>query len=284
MRKDVIEALKDNIAIFVLLLGIYTSGHVVFVDTIGLRLELQVIMVVLAVFTLVHYALKPDFLGQINNEMAGIRIRYGNILIGGTKLTDDIFLKNGDSRRFNKYYIGEIYLNNNDNLIPNSQRDNFEDTVTWRKIQNYIKEDFKLLEKDVRSFSTEYNKSIPKLRTKVEKIIDEIDDSLDSGMMTHDQKADLLEKTQKKIIELTKINKNKSDPNEQNDINKIKKKLEGRKIELQKKKKFKPPMLEAKLDRKQRFILEIITDYIRSEYGNEDVTKLRDVLLEKLTK
>jgi len=47
---------------------------------------------------------KSHFLGQINNEMAGIRIRYGNILIGGTKLTDDIFLKNGDSRRFNKYY------------------------------------------------------------------------------------------------------------------------------------------------------------------------------------
>jgi len=74
--------LKDNVAVFVLLLGIYTSGHVVFVDTIGLRLELQVIMVVLAVFTLLQYLQEPNFLEKINKEVLLVLLLIVTLLIG----------------------------------------------------------------------------------------------------------------------------------------------------------------------------------------------------------
>jgi len=79
---NVIGVLKDNIAVVVLLLGIYTSGHVVFVDTIGMRLELQVILVVLAVFTLVHYLLQPNFLRKINKYELLVLLLILTLLIG----------------------------------------------------------------------------------------------------------------------------------------------------------------------------------------------------------
>lgn len=49
------QNLKDNFVVFSIIIAVYTSAHVVFVDTIGLRLELQVLMIILTSATLWTY-------------------------------------------------------------------------------------------------------------------------------------------------------------------------------------------------------------------------------------
>jgi len=70
---------------------------------------------------------KTDMMGVIRSNMLvdGLRVRSGNIMIGDKSLMSDLFRE----RRFNGYQIGEIHAVD-DNLIPNSRRDDFEDNPT----------------------------------------------------------------------------------------------------------------------------------------------------------
>jgi len=57
-----------------------------------------------------------------STDMDGLRLRYGNILIGNKDTLSGFFRE----RRFNNYLIGEIHICDT-RLIPNSRRDDFED-------------------------------------------------------------------------------------------------------------------------------------------------------------
>lgn len=65
-----------------------------------------------------------NLLGSIHSLslMDGIRVRCGNILIGGKNLLSDFFRE----KRFNNYFLGELHIVNT-RLVPNSRRDDFED-------------------------------------------------------------------------------------------------------------------------------------------------------------
>jgi len=56
------------------------------------------------------------------SDMEGLRLRYGNILIGNKETLSGYFKE----KRFNNYLIGEIHICSNV-MIPNSRRDDFED-------------------------------------------------------------------------------------------------------------------------------------------------------------
>lgn len=73
------------------------------------------------------YGKRKDLLGAIKRgeAYAGMRIRVGNILLGDSHLLDRCFRED----RFNAYIVGEIHVANN-NLIPNSRRDDFVDNRT----------------------------------------------------------------------------------------------------------------------------------------------------------
>jgi molecular chaperone HtpG len=58
-----------------------------------------------------------------STDMDGLRLRYGNILIGNKETLSGFFRE----RRFNNYLLGEIHICGN-GLIPNSRRDDFEDS------------------------------------------------------------------------------------------------------------------------------------------------------------
>jgi molecular chaperone HtpG len=58
-----------------------------------------------------------------STDMDGLRLRYGNILIGNKDTLSGFFRE----RRFNNYLVGEIHVCGN-KLIPNSRRDDFEDS------------------------------------------------------------------------------------------------------------------------------------------------------------
>ncbi len=68
---------------------------------------------------------RKDLLGAIlrRESVEGIRVRVGNILIGDRDLLDRVFRQ----ERFNSYFLGEIHAVD-PGLIPNSRRDDFEDS------------------------------------------------------------------------------------------------------------------------------------------------------------
>lgn len=65
------------------------------------------------------------------NNVDGLRVRHGNILIGDKYLLADFYRE----RRFNGYLIGEIYTLDH-KLIPNSRRDDFEDSSFKEEFYN----------------------------------------------------------------------------------------------------------------------------------------------------
>ena len=70
------------------------------------------------------YGKRSELIGTINprDGVSGIRVKVGNITIGGERLLDDCFRES----RFNGYVIGEIHVVS-PLLIPNSRRDDFVD-------------------------------------------------------------------------------------------------------------------------------------------------------------
>lgn len=68
-----------------------------------------------------------NFFGTIaEDNISGIRVRQGNILIGDNKTLSPYFIES----RFNNWCIGELFIVSND-LIPNARRDGFENNKVW---------------------------------------------------------------------------------------------------------------------------------------------------------
>lgn len=68
------------------------------------------------------------------NQMRGLRVRSGNIQIGNDDVVQDLFKEN----RGNYYFVGEIFAED-DKLIPNSQRDYFNENETRVKFEDELR-------------------------------------------------------------------------------------------------------------------------------------------------
>jgi hypothetical protein len=95
--------------------------------------------------------LRRDLLGSIRKgePYAGVRVRVGNILIGGSHLLDKCFRED----RFNSYLIGEIHINS-PQLKPNSRRDDFIDGDEKTSFYNSVEKEIGLpFSKEIRERS-----------------------------------------------------------------------------------------------------------------------------------
>ena len=68
------------------------------------------------------------------NQMRGLRVRSGNIQIGNDDVVQDLFKEN----RGNYYFVGEIFAED-DRLIPNSQRDYFNENEIRVMFENKLR-------------------------------------------------------------------------------------------------------------------------------------------------
>lgn len=80
------------------------------------------------------WAAKTDYAGTIqDNLVKGIRLRKGNIQLGGSNALNSIF----KDTRFNGWLIGELHLISPE-LVPNARRDNIEKTKAYYDLQEQI--------------------------------------------------------------------------------------------------------------------------------------------------
>ena len=94
------------------------------------------------------YGRRQSLLGAITrgDDLAGIRVRVGNIQIGDSHLLDLCFRE----PRFNSYVIGEIHVDSS-SLIPNSRRDDFIDNAEKGTFYNTIEKKIGLpISKEIR--------------------------------------------------------------------------------------------------------------------------------------
>jgi hypothetical protein len=66
-------------------------------------------------------------------ELRGLRVRTGNIQVGG----NDLFQDNFPESRFNSWTVGEIHTLDN-RIIPNGRRDHFEQDVHFHNLANHV--------------------------------------------------------------------------------------------------------------------------------------------------
>lgn len=87
-----------------------------------------------------------------DKRISGIRYRKNNILVGDGNTVSKLFKES----RFNKYYIGEIYILNS-NIIPNARRDDFEENFYYKVLKEKLEFIAKELSQIARVYSEKNN-------------------------------------------------------------------------------------------------------------------------------
>ena len=123
-------------------------------------------------------ARRKDLVGVVQSDGCdGIRVRVGNILIGGSRL-----LSGGFSQpRFNAYFVGELHPIDSE-LVPNAQREAFEDS----EISNIFYEQFEKqigqpLSKKVSQASQSFNRK--KVVAKAEYLVKTVKSTIGKGFL-----------------------------------------------------------------------------------------------------
>ena len=81
------------------------------------------------------YGCRKSLLGAIKKgeSVSGLRVKVGNLQVGDNHLLDKCFRED----RFNSYILGEIHVCN-ENLVPNSRRDDFVDNTDKTTFYNLV--------------------------------------------------------------------------------------------------------------------------------------------------
>ena len=105
-----------------------------------------------------------SYLGAIPKDLGirGLRLRKGNIQIGGENVLDTLFRE----ERFNRWCVGEIHVID-ERLLPNGRRDYFEPSPHVRQIENHLESMIQGLVSRCRTASSARNRN-RKIKTTLE--------------------------------------------------------------------------------------------------------------------
>ena len=83
----------------------------------------------------VAWVLQHEYEGALptGTLLKGLRLRAGNIQVGGHNLLEDIF----PEARFNSWSVGEVHVMDR-RIVPNGRRDNFEQNVHFHNLVNHL--------------------------------------------------------------------------------------------------------------------------------------------------
>ena len=131
------------------------------------------------------YSVSQNLTQQIPEEAnpaRGIRLRKGNIQIGGSDCLSRFFSEN----RFNYYYFGEVHVDNED-LIPNARRDYFVENEALLKFENDLEDLFSdKLSKLIR-FASKVKSSSTTIK-KLESFVNEYEEKNNQGFSGKEEK------------------------------------------------------------------------------------------------
>ena len=137
-----------------------------------------------------------DFSGQIKDEnLRGIRLRKKNILIGSAQTFDSYFPSEGYTA--NKMFAGEIHVLNEE-IIPNSQRDNFEPNAALEEMRDFLSAWAGDINKRYRRGTSNASSAMRKIEEGIAKQR-ELEERIDSGAISSELKREELTKELEKV-------------------------------------------------------------------------------------
>lgn len=137
-----------------------------------------------------------DFSGVISDEsVQGIRFRKGNILVGSGTTFANFFPSEGHNA--NRMFAGEIHVLH-DELVPNSQRDDFEPSTAYNEMRKSLSEWAGMINRKYRRGTSEAPSALRNL-TKLNEEQKELEGKIDSGAITSDEKREQIAERLEKI-------------------------------------------------------------------------------------
>lgn len=137
-----------------------------------------------------------DFSGVISDEsVQGIRFRKGNILVGNGTTFANFFPSEGHNA--NRMFAGEIHVLH-DELVPNSQRDDFEPSTAYNEMRKSLSEWAGTINRKYRRGTSEASSALRNL-TKLNEEQKELEGKIDSGAITSDEKREQIAERLEKI-------------------------------------------------------------------------------------
>lgn len=197
---------------------------------------------------------ETSFCGTIiDNTIKGIRIRQGNILIGGKGSCSSLFKE----ERFNGWMIGELHVVDSE-IIVNSRRDGFEKNSAYYELLSNLKEWANEVSKEIRHLSYERSLSSTKKVVAEAKQLNDITDEYDLYSEDLVYKEDYGESTAFEQDESTELA-------ETDYISKLGMLLNQKKAQT----KYNALNINSKLTIEQRKVLERVFDLITQEYSSD---------------
>jgi septal ring factor EnvC (AmiA/AmiB activator) len=182
-------------------------------------------------------------------------LRVGNILVGDSKSFEKYFPSEGSVA--NRLFVGEIHIIS-ENVIPNSQRNDFETNEAYNEMFSYLQEWARKLNKNYRRGTSELNRAIVE-NEELDKKQEELEKKVKTQITSETKREYLINETEKL--------KRKRRSNEK----KLQKALKNNIISDDKKKDNVEKILEDSTKRREE------TEKIKNEISHADYSTKKDL-------
>ncbi len=210
-----------------------------------------------------------------DKELAGIRIRKGNILIGDSKTLNVIFKE----PRFNGWTQGELFVVT-DKLVPNARRDDFEQNDAYFKLIEALSNGIAIdISRAIREASITRNDPSAKVIKEIEKKIAEATTVVSEGFNSSVDKEKLVQDLSDAATKLsnTKVKDDLSDTKES-----LEKKIEETIEQVADSKNYKINQINSGIDKKSKQVLKIISDILSKKLAKFLVDEILDEIIKEL--
>lgn len=219
-----------------------------------------------------------DWLGTISeNEISGLRVRKGNILIGDSKTLNIIYKES----RFNGWVQGEVFVVT-DKLVPNARRDDFEQNEAYFKFIENLKNGIGIdITKLIREASNLRNDISAKVLVEVKKEIIAAKKDLDEGFNSSVDKEKIIEKL---TYSTDKLNKTKVKGDLQDEKIRITEEIIKTVQNVADSNNYKINKINSGIDRKSKKILEIVSNILSDKLSKFLVDEILEEIISSLNR
>lgn len=209
---------------------------------------------------------------------AGLRVRMHNIEIGDAAILRDLFVTPSHAT----WCFGEIHITDY-RCTPNARRDNFEKSDAWNRIRESLREQARLIARDIRGESGRRSKSVDKIRRQAKAIQRKAEKAIDHGFVSQEEKKALVKELTEETERISRLEGKRKKPEGDNRrIKTIQDDLRNAKARVNEITVTEADIVNAHFDRATRRVLrkvrEVLQLEVDAEKFREIMTKIHDAL------
>ena len=201
---------------------------------------------------------------------AGLRVRMHNIAVGDEHIVRSLFKTQPTSL----WCFGEIHVTHPD-LVPNAQRDNFEQSSTWHRIKAQIREEAHGIEREIRDESDMRNSSVPTLTRRAERKVNTAKNAIDSGIKSRYEQETLLQNLQEESVKLEKQERRSGRTDDEiEQLSKLRSDIGQTILEVHDVRRTDSDVAQAHLNRQARQVFRKIMEVLKSELDDTSFRRI----------